>query len=254
MKVIVRGAVYGSAWRHECSQAAHVIFMGVVLVLASPVFAEPLDSAVAAYNRRDYASALDIWKPRAGNGDALAQKSLFLLYRDGKGVRKDPALAVSWLRKAAEQGDAEAQNILGVQYYVGQVVPKDDAVAVQWYHKSAEQGDPNGQYHLGAMYDSGRGVPRNHVIAARWIGMGACQGQPGAQYTLATMYGAGEGVPKDRMMAYVWTNLSAGGGNELARTYRVELEALMSRADVVEGQRLSRKMGAEINCPAGIPN
>jgi TPR repeat protein len=39
-----------------------------------------------------------------------------MMYRRGKGVRRNSAEAVKWYRKAAEQGDADAQDMLNHYY------------------------------------------------------------------------------------------------------------------------------------------
>ena len=66
-----------------------------------------------AYNRGDFAAALQEWRPLAEQGDAVAQYNLGLIYADGEGVLKDDAEAVKWFRKAAEQGVALAQHNVG---------------------------------------------------------------------------------------------------------------------------------------------
>ncbi len=48
----------------------------------------------------------------APEGNASAQYQLYLCYRDGAGVMRDPAEATNWLRKAAAQGDKAAQAAL----------------------------------------------------------------------------------------------------------------------------------------------
>lgn len=48
----------------------------LLLVLASvshPVAAKPVDAAQAAYDRKDYLTALKLWLPRANRGETRAQ-------------------------------------------------------------------------------------------------------------------------------------------------------------------------------------
>jgi TPR repeat protein len=91
--------------------------------------AGPYEDGKAAYDRKDYSTALKLWRPLAEQGDARGQSSLGYMYSTGKGVPKDHAEAVKWYRKAAEQGDAKAQSNLGLMYDKGQGVPRDDGLA-----------------------------------------------------------------------------------------------------------------------------
>jgi TPR repeat protein len=133
------------------------------LSLAAPVAAGPFEDGVAAYDRGDYATALQLFRPLAEQGHAAAQFSLGLMYRNGQGVPQDYAEAVTWYRKAAEQGVATAQSNLGLMYRNGQGVPQDYAAAMTWYRKAAEQGHPPAQHNLGVMYGNGQGVPQDYV-------------------------------------------------------------------------------------------
>lgn len=50
------------------------------------------------------------------------------MYKQGKGVRRNPAKALHWLLKAGEQGDANAQYILGCLYNRGEDAVLYDSV------------------------------------------------------------------------------------------------------------------------------
>jgi TPR repeat protein len=103
----------------------------LVLSLAAPVAAGPLEDAVAAYNRGD-------------------------------------ATALRLLRSLAGQGDTGAQNFLGFIYFHGRRVPQDYAEALKWYRLAADRGNADAQYGLGFMYQNGRGVPQDYVRAHMW--------------------------------------------------------------------------------------
>ena len=75
-----------------------------------------LREGLAALDRDDYETALKEFKPLAEQGYAKAQFRLGVMYRKGKGVRKDDPAAFKWYKKAAEQGYAKAQHNLGVMY------------------------------------------------------------------------------------------------------------------------------------------
>ncbi len=91
-------------------------------------------------------------RQRADQGDADAQFTLAVSYRNGEGVPQDFTQAVAWYRRAADQGYAEEQKYLGVSYLNGEGVPQDDAQAMAWYRRAADQGYAIGQNNLGRMY------------------------------------------------------------------------------------------------------
>ncbi len=97
---------------------------------------------MAAYQRGDYATALNEFLRLAEEGNCGAQYNLGVMYRNGLGVPRVYARAVKWYRKAAEQGYAEAQNILGSMYDNGQGVPQDYAQAHMWYNLVASRLPP----------------------------------------------------------------------------------------------------------------
>ena len=65
-----------------------------------------MTAAVEAYERQDYATALEKWRTLAEAGDAAAQNNLGVLYAEGQGVAQDYAQARTWFEKAAAQGHA----------------------------------------------------------------------------------------------------------------------------------------------------
>ncbi len=122
------------------------------------------NDGVNAYQKGDYKTAFNEWKPLAEQGDARAQYNLGLMHANGEGMLRDEKEAVKWYRKAAEQGDAEAQYNLGLMY------DKlwDLKEAVKWLLKAAEQGDVDAQLHLGWRYANGDNFRRNASKAKYW--------------------------------------------------------------------------------------
>ena len=109
---------------------------------AGPAVAEPYDDAIAAFNKRDYATAERLMRPLAEQGNGLAQNALGAMYFNGTGgVPQDYTTGVSWFRKAAEQGDANGQSNLGRAYEKGQGVPRDYVQAHKWFNLAAAKGD-----------------------------------------------------------------------------------------------------------------
>jgi TPR repeat protein len=98
-----------------------------------------LEACRAAYERQDYAAAIQLCRPLADEGDARAQLSLGGMYYNGHGVPQDYPEAAKWTRRAAEQGYAPAQADLGVLYWNGQGVPQNVVLAYMWISLAAEQ-------------------------------------------------------------------------------------------------------------------
>ena len=106
------------------------------------VNATPLDDAIAARQRGNYAHALKIFKSLAAHGDAKAQYNLGLMYENGQVVTRDYKEAVKLYRLAADQGLAEAQYNLGVMYRYGYGVlqVRDYTSAHMWLNLASAGG------------------------------------------------------------------------------------------------------------------
>jgi TPR repeat protein len=102
---------------------------------------DPFDAAFAAYDRKDYATAVTLFRSLAAQGNAIAQYNLGVMYANGLGVAQDYKEAVRLYRLAAAQGNASAQSNLGVMYDNGQGVAQDYVRAHMWYNLGAISGD-----------------------------------------------------------------------------------------------------------------
>ena len=145
----------------------------LVLVLFGTAMAGPLEDAKAAAERRDFATALQILRPLAEQGNAAAQTALGVIYEHGQGVPQDFVQAVIWYNEGAYQGDPDAQSNLGAMYANGWGVPQDYAQAVVWYRQAGERGNAGAQRNLGLMYEHGQGVPQDYVSAHMWLNLAA---------------------------------------------------------------------------------
>jgi uncharacterized protein len=134
---------------------------------------DPLEDGIAAYQRGDFATALQLFQPLAERGDASAQCNLGVMYEQGRGVAQNYREAMRWFRLAAVQGNASAQSNLGVRYYKGQGIAQDYGEAMKWYRMSAEQRNPEAQFNLGVMYEEGRGIAQDRVRAHMWFNLAA---------------------------------------------------------------------------------
>ncbi|MCO5060542.1 MAG: sel1 repeat family protein [Kiritimatiellae bacterium] len=99
------------------------------------------DMAIAAANRGDHKTAIELLRAGADAGHALCQYNLGASYIDGIGVPQDYRQAVYWYQKAAQQGLATAQKKLGLCYYRGVGLAQDTRQAAYWFGQAAQQGD-----------------------------------------------------------------------------------------------------------------
>jgi TPR repeat protein len=189
-----------SGWRFS------VILLAVLLagIHNTPVWAG-FEEGLAAYERGDYSTTLQEWRPLAEQGDPTAQHHLGWLYVLGHGAPQDYEEAVRWFRKAAEQGNRDAQTNLGSLYLLGDIVPQDYTEALKWLRAAADQGYPYAQMKLGIMYEDGRGVPQDYV------------------------------------QAHMWFSLAVAQGSELAGAFRDELTKHMAPAEIAEAQRQAQE-------------
>ncbi len=73
---------------------------------------EMMSKANAAFEAKDYATALPLYEKAAEQGDADAQNNLGCMYYNGDGVAQDYNKAREWYEKAAENGCEEAKQVL----------------------------------------------------------------------------------------------------------------------------------------------
>lgn len=106
-------------------------------------YANSFDDGNTAFNKKDYTTAMKLWRSLAEKGNADAQINLGVLYNQGLGVKKDHKQAMVWFRKAAKQGNDVAQYYIGIRYQKGEGVKQDDAIAANWYIKAVNSGNPN---------------------------------------------------------------------------------------------------------------
>lgn len=97
--------------------------------------------AVRAYEQGQYKAAATALQPLAEAGDAKAQVRLGLMYREGRGVGRDPVSAFQWLLRAARGGRADAQYLVGTMYQRGEGTQRDTEAARAWLRRAAAQGN-----------------------------------------------------------------------------------------------------------------
>jgi TPR repeat protein len=131
-----------------------------------------VDAAWEAYERGDYAAAVNGFELLAAEGILKAQTNLGYMYAEGLGVERNLAESAHWFRMAAEQGHVGAQATLGLYYYHGEGVEQDVVAAHAWFALAAAAGHPrSGDYQrLAAAEMSPEQLARSHQLAKELYG------------------------------------------------------------------------------------
>ena len=112
------------------SLAALAVTLGLLTSVAQ---AGPWEDGYAAYQRKDYAAAVQLWRIVANEGNREAQSLLGEMYAFGQGVPQDYPRAIQWLKLAAEQNEPKAQYKLGMMNMYGQGFTRDFGRAAMWF-------------------------------------------------------------------------------------------------------------------------
>ena len=78
--------------------------ISIFVVFAVSANAGSYEDAVAAYERKEYVTAVKLFRVAADQGDSFAQYNLGMMYAYGRGVTQDDKEAVKWYRLSADQG------------------------------------------------------------------------------------------------------------------------------------------------------
>src|SRR5258705_102442 len=85
----------------------------VALAIVAQAAAQTFEDGQTAHDRRDFSTALEIWKSLAERGDSAAQYSIGAMYTNGEGVAQSYSEALKWFRLSASQGYVKADTALG---------------------------------------------------------------------------------------------------------------------------------------------
>lgn len=145
--------------------------------------ADGVKAGVEAWERRDYPTAVKLWRPLAMAGDPDAQFNLGQAYKLGWGVPMDLPVATEWFRKAAVQGHIRAEDNYGLLLFRS----GKRAEAMPYVQKSAARGEPRAQYILGTALFNGENIEKDWVRAYAMMTRAVASGLPQATTSLALM-------------------------------------------------------------------
>lgn len=182
------------------------------------VAAEVLERGLAHFYTGQYVEAEALLRQAAGRGNGAAAYYLARMYRDGLGVRSDPARAQEWAERGAKLGNALAQNMVGLLGATRGASVAADRAALAAYLDAASQGLAWGAFNAGYMLESGRGVAKpDPARAFEFYRQAADDGNAAAGNAIGDLYRAGRGVPQDAKRAIAWYRWASDRGSAAAQ-------------------------------------
>ena len=163
------------------------------------------EEAKAAYDREDYARALELYQRLADAGHAEAMGRIGLMYKygygvHGYGVARDYASAKEWFEKAGDAGYSDGYRWIGNLYGEGGPgLEQNYATAKKWYEKVIAAGDSLGYLDIGGLYEQGGpGLERDYASAKRWYEKAIAAGDSDGYGWIGLLYEqGGPGLERD---------------------------------------------------------
>jgi TPR repeat protein len=134
-----------NVWSKKLSITKLLLIVGLLagMLIANSVAAENIlksNKALDAFKNGKYETALQLARPLAQEGDAVAQFILGKMHQKGKGIEKNISEAKKWFSRAAAQQFAYAQFELAKLYYDGVGILHDKVLAHMWYNLAGATG------------------------------------------------------------------------------------------------------------------
>ena len=117
---------------------------------------------------QDFTRGAELFQQAANAGSPEAQYALAAMYKEGRGVPKDPVQATRWLAAAALADHLDAQVEYAIALHNGTGIAKDEAAAAELLRKAARRGAPIAQNRLARILATGRGAPVDPKEAVKW--------------------------------------------------------------------------------------
>lgn len=153
-----------------------------------------LEDGIAAFENRDFNTAVRLIEPLAEQGNVEAEYFMGTFYMYGHGVAMDPPQADMWFKRAfghwetqAHAGDPAAMVEIAMMLTAGLGIQRDDKAAVQWLRKASDLNYPDAWAELGELYVEGAGVPRDLQQGKTLLERAAAAGSPRAGEMLAAL-------------------------------------------------------------------
>lgn len=157
-----------------------LVAAALLIATAGPLQAQSVKAGIDAWQRSDYAGAVNMWRPLAEKGDADAEFNLGQAYRLGRGVATNLSAAKTWFERAASQGHLDAETTLGLLLFQN----NEQADGLKWLKKAAERGEPRALLVYGTALVNGDSVTQDPVLGYAYVSRAAAQGLAPAKETL----------------------------------------------------------------------
>lgn len=157
-----------------------LVAAALLIATAGPLQAQSVKAGIDAWQRSDYAGAVNMWRPLAEKGDADAEFNLGQAYRLGRGVATNLSAAKTWFERAANQGHLDAETTLGLLLFQN----NEQADGLKWLKKAAERGEPRALLVYGTALVNGDSVTQDPVLGYAYVSRAAAQGLAPAKETL----------------------------------------------------------------------
>lgn len=227
---------------HKTKRALPLVRLTALLLLAFQIFSaniafaetsagaadQAFTEAQAAYDRRDFDTAITKWRELGERGNAQAQYHVGRMIFRAEGANYDVKEARQWLERAAKGGVELAQVELADLLANRQGGQHDAPLAAFWYEAAVKQGNVKAMRELAGLYSGQPGVPVNQKRATALYKAAAERGDPEAQFSLGMRYGAGDGIRRDEYKGYLWQTISA---LTISKTDAEEAEAKLTIRD-----------------------
>jgi TPR repeat protein len=159
-------------------------------LFSMPAFAD-FDAGKQAYDKKEWAVAIQELRPLAEAGDERALIILGNMYTDGLGVVANPTEGMKLYKRAAiEKNNSQAMCAVGAMYVSAVGVDQNLAMARDWFKRSAMLGDPRGAFFYATILFSGNKTPPNELEpdlynAYKWFKIAATETQSPSVKTVA---------------------------------------------------------------------
>lgn len=154
--------------------------------------------------KKDPALAVALLKRACDDENATFCNELGALYMNGTGIKRDRTLGISLIRRACSAGAGEGCTSLGVAFLLGNGFQADPSKAEVLFRKGCDAGDSDGCFRAAELFLKGGAGRLPDASQAAGLLVRACDGDNVAACTnLAELYVRGHGVTTDRARAAV---------------------------------------------------
>lgn len=154
----------------------YLLLFGSLVIHAQDNGNSDYTNGFIAYFKKDYATAITLYKSAINKGNAKAMIAIGDLYRKGEGVAKNQEEANKWYEKGhqryvilAQAGDVKAAAELADLYYKGDKIEKNFDKALKYYLPKALGGNASDMVRVAHIYEfGGFGTTKDLKKAAEW--------------------------------------------------------------------------------------